>query len=226
MQRTKLNTALDASAALLFLIMIATGFVIQFALPPGSGRVWKLWGLARHDWSRLHALVSVALLLVIVAHVAVHWKWVVQVANRRLGGAGLSERKAAILTLAALPSLFAIFALATLSTREPTTAEDLTECIPAPAAAVAVAAPDGGAPSYRDVEPLLRSRCLRCHQEGRAAGGVRLDGYEQTVIHVVSRSPEQSRLIRSLTLGADAAHQVDPAALELLQRWVRQGAER
>lgn len=227
MQRTTLNAVLDAAAAVLFLGMVMTGFVIQFALPPGSGRVWRLWGWARHDWSRSHAVVSAALLLTIVAHVVLHWKWVTQMAGRKLRRHTLSGGKLAVLTVAILLVPCGAFAASAFLMRQPATAEDLAECAQRPGAAAAPVGQIGGDVSYgRDVAPVLRERCVACHSAARAAAGVRLDGYDETVAHVVIGSPEQSRLIRVLQRRPDPSHQLEPAKLELLQRWIKEGAKR
>ncbi len=227
MQRTTLNAVLDAVAAVLFLGMVMTGFVIQFALPPGSGRVWRLWGLARHDWSRSHAIISAGLLLTIVGHVVLHWKWIAQMASRKLGRHTLSGGKLAVLTVAILLVSCGGFATSAFLMRQPATQEDLAECAPRPGAAVAPVEQIGGDVLYgRDVEPLLRERCVGCHNAARAAGGARLDGYDETIAQIVIGSPEKSRLIRILQRRPDPSHEVDSARLELLQRWIREGAKR
>lgn len=222
MSRTTTNALLDLLAGALVVAMLATGFVLQFVLPPGSGKVWILWSLARHDWAHLHAIVSAVLLVVLGAHVALHWKWVVEVLGRRLGRRRMSGKGLAAVTLGASASFSVAFGIATFATRQPR--GDLTEC--AIAGTPAHGPARGAAPlSYaRDIAPVLGSNCVSCHRAGRARGGVRLDGYAQVIGHVVKGAPERSRILRALDPPLDEAHRVDAATLDLLKRWVTEGA--
>ncbi|MEZ4598631.1 MAG: DUF4405 domain-containing protein [Syntrophotaleaceae bacterium] len=86
MKRTTRITIVDGIAFVSFLFLIATGLVIRYVLPPGSGGIegygtgWRaaarpvsvLWGLTRHEWGHLHYLVSVIFLVVIAIHLFVH----------------------------------------------------------------------------------------------------------------------------------------------------------
>jgi hypothetical protein len=76
MKRTLLNLFVDGATALVVFGLIATGLVIRFALPPGSGSVRALWGLGRHDWGDVHFWMAVATAALLVIHVALHWSWV------------------------------------------------------------------------------------------------------------------------------------------------------
>ena len=76
MKRTLLNLLVDGATALVVFGLIATGLVIRFALPPGSGSVRALWGLGRHDWGDVHFWMAVAAAALLVIHVALHWNWV------------------------------------------------------------------------------------------------------------------------------------------------------
>jgi hypothetical protein len=76
MKRTLLNLLIDGATALVVFGLIATGLVIRFALPPGSGSVRALWGLGRHDWGDVHFWMAAATAALLVIHVALHWSWV------------------------------------------------------------------------------------------------------------------------------------------------------
>ena len=84
MKRTALNLLIDALAALFFLGMIATGYVLRFPLPPGTNKSLSLWGLSRHQWGGVHFWISLGLLAVLLIHLALHWQWVVTVVGRQL----------------------------------------------------------------------------------------------------------------------------------------------
>jgi len=76
MKRNMLNFVVDVATALVMVGMIATGLVVRFVLPPGSGSRRILWGWGRHDWGDLHFWLAVAVGAVLVVHVALHWGWV------------------------------------------------------------------------------------------------------------------------------------------------------
>ncbi len=78
---------------LLALLEVVSGFVLWLVLPRGDGGyMGGRGGLAteatflweRHTWLDLHNWVGVALLVVVVIHVIVHWKWIVRM-TRSLG---------------------------------------------------------------------------------------------------------------------------------------------
>jgi len=90
---------LNALLWLVFCAMAGTGLLLAFRLPPGSrgGQGLSAWGLSRHEWGDFHAWLSYAFLALILTHLALHWRWLWQVAARKkrwpllLGfGAGLA----------------------------------------------------------------------------------------------------------------------------------------
>jgi hypothetical protein len=92
LRRSTLNFLVDLLALLAIFVMMATGLVIRFVLPPGTGGGHGeggllLWGLGRHDWGDVHFWTSVVLGALLVVHVALHWSWVCAMVYRLLGGA-------------------------------------------------------------------------------------------------------------------------------------------
>lgn len=222
MSRTTTNALLDALAASLLVAMLATGFVLQFVLPPGTGKTWMLWSLERHDWAQLHAVVSAVLLVVVGVHVALHWKWVVEIIGRRLAGRRVSGKSLAAVVLGSSAALAIGFGIMAFATRQPR--DDLAECAVGECPDTG-SAPGAPRPSFaRDVAPFLAERCVGCHRADRARGGVRLDDYAQVIGHVVRDAPAQSRIVRALDPPRDEAHRVDAATLALLERWIAEGA--
>jgi membrane associated rhomboid family serine protease len=74
--------------ALLWLVccaMAGTGLLLAFRLPPGSrgGRGLSALDLSRHEWGDIHTWLSYAFLALMVAHLALHWRWFWQVAARK-----------------------------------------------------------------------------------------------------------------------------------------------
>jgi hypothetical protein len=87
--RSRLNFTIDLLTLLLMLLMIVTGLVIRYVLPPGSGGRGGGWGLVvlgmdRHDWGGLHFWLSVGLVVLLLVHVALHWSWVCGIVRRWL----------------------------------------------------------------------------------------------------------------------------------------------
>jgi len=82
MKRNTLNFVVDTVTALVMLGMVATGLVIRFVLPPGSGSRRVLWGLGRHDWGDLHFWLAVGIGVLVLIHVALHWQLVCATALR------------------------------------------------------------------------------------------------------------------------------------------------
>lgn len=80
---------------LLFLVtclVTASGFVLAFRLPSGrSGKGMTLLGLDRHEWGDWHTWLAYAFLALILFHLWMVRRWIVQVAARRRGWLLLSS---------------------------------------------------------------------------------------------------------------------------------------
>jgi hypothetical protein len=74
MARGVLNLMIDTVAAALLTAMVGSGYILWFALPPGTNRTHILWGLLRHQWGTVHAWISVTLIAVLAVHVVLHWR--------------------------------------------------------------------------------------------------------------------------------------------------------
>lgn len=90
MKRNILHFCVDALSLLVMLAMVATGLLMRFVLPPGSGGTRTLWQWGRHDWGELHFYLAAALGVLLLVHLSLHWRWVcMTIAGwvRRNGGA-------------------------------------------------------------------------------------------------------------------------------------------
>jgi hypothetical protein len=88
------NYAVDLSMLLLALFEAFSGFVLWLILPRGGqgymggrgaaaiARDSFLW--SRDTWLDLHDWVGVALVVVVLVHLALHWRWVVYMTGRLL----------------------------------------------------------------------------------------------------------------------------------------------
>jgi hypothetical protein len=90
---------------------------------------------------------------------------------------------------------------------------------------------------FRDIQPLLESRCLECHRGPRAKGGLRLDDPTAAVSGgdsgpaILPGDPAGSELLRRVQAD-DGDERMPPtgerltsAQTELLSRWIKEGAE-
>lgn len=92
-------------------------------------------------------------------------------------------------------------------------------------------------PTYAQVKPILDKKCIQCHGAQVQSDGIRLDTYEHVMRGkpnkriVIAGKPNESDLILSVTgkkrmrmpLGSDPLPQ---AEIDLLTRWVAEGAQR
>lgn len=83
--RNTINRILNFVLYINFCLMVGTGYILAFRLPPGSrgGKDMSMMGFDRHDWGDFHWYLSIVFLILIVVHLAVHWKWLVQVAGNK-----------------------------------------------------------------------------------------------------------------------------------------------
>jgi hypothetical protein len=90
MSKLKLNYMLDAVIGLAFALSGATGVAFLLMGNGGyqggrnSGYATALLGLSRRTWSDLHTWASVVMVVGVMVHVALHWKWIVCATKRML----------------------------------------------------------------------------------------------------------------------------------------------
>ncbi len=90
MKRTTWNLILDTISFLNLLSLAATGTIMRWVLPPGSGggqghgfrggrdpgEVKELLGLGRHDWGDIHFTLALVFISLILVHLILHWTWI------------------------------------------------------------------------------------------------------------------------------------------------------
>jgi hypothetical protein len=123
MKRSRLNFIVDALGATGFVFLTATGVLVRYVLPPGSGHHTTVWGLDRHEWGALHFWIAVGFLGALAVHLFLHWRWILSVLRGQpraesgtrlaLGVLGLL----AVLALAVAPFYSAVERDATFSPR-------------------------------------------------------------------------------------------------------------
>lgn len=97
MRRATLNFMVDLIGFVNLLLLAATGAVMKWVLPPGSGggggghgygfrggrglgpggaQVRQLFGLGRHDWGDIHFILALLFVFLILVHIILHWTWI------------------------------------------------------------------------------------------------------------------------------------------------------
>jgi hypothetical protein len=80
------NFLVDAAALAAIGLLSATGVLIRYVLPAGSGHFSQVWGMDRHQWGQIHFWIAVVLLSAVAIHLLLHWNWVVSMVKGRPGG--------------------------------------------------------------------------------------------------------------------------------------------
>jgi len=101
MRKSRVNFLVDAVAFAAFVFLDATGVLMRYVLPPGSGYFSTLWGMDRHEWGRIHFWIAVALMSALALHLFLHWRWIVcMVKGRPREGSGIRVALAIVGVLA------------------------------------------------------------------------------------------------------------------------------
>ena len=94
MTKAKTYFALAISMVLLGLAEAVSGFVLWLGFPSGGGgRGWSggggeltFWTISKHTWIDIHDWVAVALTVLVIIHVILHWKWIIRMVKLILRG--------------------------------------------------------------------------------------------------------------------------------------------
>ncbi|MBT8263112.1 MAG: DUF4405 domain-containing protein [Bacteroidia bacterium] len=83
MKKSRKNFVVDSLAFICFVFLVSTGVILHYILPPGSGHSRSIWGMGRHDWGDIHFYFSVGFLAILVLHLFLHWRWIVNLIKGR-----------------------------------------------------------------------------------------------------------------------------------------------
>lgn len=81
--RAKVNLTLDVAIGLAFLVEAVSGFVLWLVLPHGGYQGGKnlLYGqsfiLSRSAWLSMHDWFALVMVVGVLAHIVLHWRWIV-----------------------------------------------------------------------------------------------------------------------------------------------------
>ncbi len=107
LKRTNVNFLVDALALVVLVFLAATGAIIRYVLPAGSGYGSAVWGLDRHGWGHAHFWIGIAFCVAMVVHLALHWGWITCVVGWDTRG---RSKGRAVLALIAVIALLALAA--------------------------------------------------------------------------------------------------------------------
>jgi len=92
MKKATLFFNLTVTMLLLSLTMAVSGFILWLAFPSGGGGggghgrggggELTFWELSKHTWIDIHNWVAVALLVIAIIHVVLHWKWIARMSKK------------------------------------------------------------------------------------------------------------------------------------------------
>jgi cytochrome b561 len=91
--KSKVNFVIDALMFLCMMAMAGIGFLMKFILIPGKDR-WVeygrnvelyLFGMDRHQWGTIHLTIGFALLGLLVIHIVLHWRKIVNLYKSLIG---------------------------------------------------------------------------------------------------------------------------------------------
>jgi len=91
--KAKVNFIIDAIMFVLMGFLAGIGLLIKYVLVSGEER-WiqygrnvdiRFWGLDRHQWGDIHLYVAIALIILLVLHIVLHWNMIVCLYKRIIG---------------------------------------------------------------------------------------------------------------------------------------------
>ena len=85
MNRNRINCIVVVLAYIAMAGLGATGIILRFRLPPGSGSD-AVVGLTRHEWGGIHFGLVLALVALVALHIVLHWTWVTHTFGTLFGG--------------------------------------------------------------------------------------------------------------------------------------------
>lgn len=240
MNRTPLNLLIDLLAATGLLIMIATGYILRFPLPPTTNRTHELWGLSRHEWGTVHSWASLGLLAVVFVHLLLHWEWIFAAIRRCFTSAKAVPTQrlyAGIITMVALLTAGGLFGWAAQTgVRKLETPlhplSDLRELTDV-SRPRSVSQPINFS---RDVRPIFATSCISCHGPKKQHANFRVDRREDFFTPrdgkplIVPGDAKASRLLAIVSgevkpMKDAEAHRLRPEEIRLLKSWIEAGAD-
>lgn len=89
----KINFIIDVIMFVLMALLAGIGLLIKYILLSGENRWIKygrnvdlnFWGLDRHEWGTIHLWVAVALVVLLILHIILHWNMIICLYKKLIG---------------------------------------------------------------------------------------------------------------------------------------------
>ena len=243
MKRGSINLIVDVAAGVSLFVMVVTGYILRFPLPPASNRTHSLWGMSRHEWGTVHSWAGAVLLVVLLIHIALHWDWIFTMVRRRfthVKAAPMQQKRVGMLTIIVLVAVGGLFVWVAHSSvqelevpRHPSVQVQAQEPV----------SPRSEAPTIseridfrRDVWPIFETSCVGCHGPSKVRGSFRVDLRESLFpesgsdLWIVPGNAKESRLVEIVSgevrdMKSFNDHLLTPRELLLIETWINEGAD-
>lgn len=111
----KINFIIDVIMFVLMALLAGIGLLIKYILLSGENRWIKygrnvdlsFWGLDRHEWGTIHLWIAIALIVLLVLHIILHWSMIICLYKRIIGNK--ASRIICGSALSVLTLLFVVF---------------------------------------------------------------------------------------------------------------------
>jgi hypothetical protein len=90
MKKWVINYILLVALLVLGLIQAISGFLLWLVIPGGHrgfgfGQVMGDFIWSRYTWIEIHDWTAIALVIVVIIHIILHWKWIIETSKKIIG---------------------------------------------------------------------------------------------------------------------------------------------
>ena len=94
MDKSKISLVIDAVMFLCVMAIVGIGLLQKFILIPGKNTIAVygrkvdlfLFSMDRHTWGTIHFIIACVFLGLLTAHIVLHWRMIVTLSGRLIGG--------------------------------------------------------------------------------------------------------------------------------------------
>lgn len=240
MKRSLINLTVDLLAAVSLLLMVVTGYILRFPLPPTTNRKFELWGMSRHEWGTIHAWAGSGLMAVLLIHLILHWDWIFSMIRRRFTNTKAQPMQRlrigliAVVVFGVTAGIFAWVAETSVRDLENTGHHSNRRQKSTTFASNSTSAPQD-VEFQRDIWPLFEVSCIGCHGPMKARANFRVDEREDFFAKadpeplIVPGDSKKSRLIaivsgQAKNMKSVEGHILTTREIALLETWINAGA--
>lgn len=89
MDKNKVKFWNDVLMFIVFIIIAVSGFILWFVLPRGGGRAGNGFLFLRETWILIHDWFSVILIILVLLHLILNWRWIKAMFKNIFGRRGI-----------------------------------------------------------------------------------------------------------------------------------------